>query len=227
MKSPEPIYSSGVRSDAAALQTRAQGAAAAAADLPEPSVGDVFETPMWLVALLGLILYWGVVYLDQNGGEFHPLVFNLGERLPDVEARVPKSDADALAANGKRIYGTYCVACHQPNGRGTPGQFPPLVESEWALASGPNRIIRIVLSGLQGPITVKGQDFNNVMLPWRDQLTDDDIAAVLTFVRGNKEWGHSATPVTPAQVKAIRTATESRGTTAWTPAELQGIPEKD
>ncbi len=227
MTSPEPIYPPGARLDTAAPQTRILGGAAAIAELPEPSVSDTFQTPMWLVALLGLILYWGMVYLDQNSGEFHPLVFNQGERLPDVEARVPKSDAEALAVKGRRIYGTYCVACHQPNGRGTPGQFPPLVESEWALASGPNRIIRIVLNGLQGPITVKGQDFNNTMLPWRDQLTDDDIAAVLSFVRGNKEWGHSATPVTPAQVKAIRAATESRGATSWSPAELLGIPEKD
>jgi mono/diheme cytochrome c family protein len=87
-------------------------------------------------------------------------------------------------------------------------------------------MIRIVLNGLQGPIVVNGAEYNNVMLPWRDQLTDQDIAAVITFVRGNKEWGNNAGPASPAQVKAIRDATADRGT-YWSPSELLGIPVKD
>lgn len=193
---------------------------------PEPKAANAFQTPMWFIALVGLSLYGGTMYLDRTGGGYSPLVFNAGERLVDVEARVPKSDADLLVAQGRKVYGVYCVACHQPNGRGVPNQFPPLAESDWVNVEGPNRMIRIVLNGLSGPITVNGNEYNNVMLPWRDQLSDNDIAAVLTFVRGNKEWGNHAGPVTPEQVKTIRQATASRDSN-WTAAELLAIPVKD
>jgi mono/diheme cytochrome c family protein len=192
----------------------------------EPRVGTAFYTPIWLVAIFGAALYWATLYVDRHGGGFNPMVFTPGELLADVEARVPRSEADLLLAKGRQIYGTYCSACHQPNGRGVPGQFPPLAGSDWVLTEGPNRIIRIVLDGLQGPITVNGVEYNNVMLPWRDQLSDEAIAAVVTYIRGNKDWGNHAGPVTPAQVKAIRDATASRGQN-WTAAELLAIPVKD
>lgn len=195
-------------------------------DAPEPKVTNAFQAPMWFVALFGVALYWGTMYLDRNGGAYSPLVFNHGERLTDVEARVPKSDSDLLVAQGRRVYGVYCVACHQPNGRGVPNQFPPLAESDWVNVEGPNRLIRIVLNGLSGPITVNGAEFNNVMLPWRDQLSDNDIAAVLTYVRGNKEWGNSSGPINPADVKRIRESTASRDSN-WTAAELLAVPLKD
>lgn len=192
----------------------------------EPRTGAAFSTPTWLVALFGVALYWATMYVDRHGGGFNPLVFTPGELLADVEARVPRSDADALLARGRQVYNTYCSACHQPNGRGLPGQFPPLAGSDWVLTEGPNRLIRIVLDGLQGPITVNGVEYNNVMLPWRDQLSDEDIAAVVTFIRGNKEWGNNAAPATPAQVKVIREATASRGQN-WTATELLAIPVAD
>jgi mono/diheme cytochrome c family protein len=201
-------------------------AGALAVENPEPTAQERFFTPMWLIGLFGLFMYWGTMYVDTNGGGFSPLVFSQGEMLADVEARVPRSEADALVAQGRKVYNTYCTACHQPNGRGLPGQFPPLAGSDWVLTEGPNRMIRIVLNGLQGPIVVNGAEYNNVMLPWRDQLTDQDIAAVITFVRGNKEWGNNAGPASPAQVKAIRDATADRGT-YWSPSELLGIPVKD
>ena len=109
------------------------------------------------------------------------------------------------------------------NGQGSPGLNPPLAGSEWVLAEGPNRIIRIVLHGLQGPIEVKGQSFNAAMLAWRDILTDEDIANVLSFIRN--EWGNKAPLVTPEQVKAIREETAARDSN-WTPTELLAVPEK-
>ncbi len=196
------------------------------AEPPEPQVRSAFYTPIWLVTVFGLFLYWGTLYLDRNGGGFSPLVFTPGEMLADVEARVPRSEADLLFAQGRRVYATYCSACHQPNGRGVAGQFPPLAGSDWVINDGPNRIIRIVLNGLQGPITVNGVLYNNVMLPWRDQLSDEDIAAVVTFIRGNKEWGNNASPTSAAHVRAIREATADRGT-YWTAEELLAIPLKD
>jgi mono/diheme cytochrome c family protein len=138
----------------------------------------------------------------------------------------PKSEGDVLFANGQRLYATYCSVCHQPTGQGLPGQFPPLAESEWVLGPGPNRIIRIVLDGFQGPVTVKGQNYNGAMPPWRELLTDEDIGAVLTFVRQNKNWGNTATAVTPDQVKAVRDKTAGRST-SWSADELLKVPETD
>lgn len=103
------------------------------------------------------------------------------------------------AADGKTVYAT-CQACHQADGNGLPGAFPPLAGSEWV--NGPvENLIRIQLRGLTGPITVKGQQFNSVMPP-NATMSDDEIAAVLTYVRSN--FGNSSSAVTPEQVKALR-----------------------
>lgn len=222
------------RSQRPVVAAKAQPAASAAspadpleAEPPEPRLGSVVQMPAWFVALCGVMLFWATMYLDLNGGGFNPLVFNPGEHLADVEARVPRSEADALVARGRNVYNLYCSACHQPNGRGDASRgFPPLAGSDWVLTEGPNRIIRIVLNGLQGPITVNGAEYNNVMLPWRDALTDEDVAAVVTFVRGNPEWGNNAGPALPAQVQVIREATAGRSG-AWTAPELLAIPVKD
>jgi mono/diheme cytochrome c family protein len=100
------------------------------------------------------------------------------------------------------VFTATCSACHQATGLGQAGTFPPLAGSEWVLAPGGNRIAHIVLYGLSGPINVKGQDFNNTMLAWRETYTDEQIADVLTYIRS--EWGNNAAPVDPQVVKAAR-----------------------
>ena len=91
------------------------------------------------------------------------------------------------------------------------------------LEEGPNRILKLILNGIQGPITVNGQPFNNAMPPWRDIMNDEQIAAVATYIRST--WGNKAPPVTTEEVKAQRDATASRST-AWSPAELLAQPTK-
>ncbi len=196
---------------------------------PEPPVALVpgrAAVPMWLVALTGLLTYWAVLYLDRNAGGFAALVFDRGDRAADVAARVPKPGAEGLVAHGERIYGVYCAVCHQADGRGRPGQFPPLVGSDWLNAPGARRPIRIVLDGVAGPLTVNGQGFNNAMLPWRGHLSDADIAAVLTFVGTHPGFQNHGVAVTPAHVKAIRDATQERRAN-WTEAELLAVPTGD
>ena len=103
------------------------------------------------------------------------------------------------AADGAKVYNT-CLPCHQATGAGIPGAFPPLAESEWV--NGPvENLIRIQLRGLIGPITVKGKPFNSVMPP-NATMSDDEIAAVLTYVRSN--FGNKSSAVTADQVKALR-----------------------
>ena len=106
---------------------------------------------------------------------------------------------------------------------GVAGQFPPLAGSEWVLAQdwhGDNHIVKIVLHGFQGQATVKGQQYNNVMAPWGKVLKDDQIAAVLTYVRN--EWGNKAPPINKDFVAKIREQNKDR-TEAWTQKELQAI----
>jgi mono/diheme cytochrome c family protein len=106
---------------------------------------------------------------------------------------------------------------------GDPSKAPPLAGSEWVLAPKPDRIIRIVLDGFQGPVTVKGQEYNLAMASWKTTFKDDEIAAVLSYVRNN--FDNKASIVKPEQVTEIRAKTKDR-TAAWTSAELQAVPDR-
>jgi mono/diheme cytochrome c family protein len=111
------------------------------------------------------------------------------------------------------------LACHQPHGLGQEGLAPPLVGAEWVTGS-PERLARIVIHGLRGPVTVNKQVFE-LDMPSLGVLDDEQIAAVLTYVR--REWGHAASAVDTAAIKKIREATANRED-AWTEAELLKIP---
>jgi mono/diheme cytochrome c family protein len=109
---------------------------------------------------------------------------------------------------GQEIYAR-CVTCHQQNGDGVLGAFPPLAGSEWV--TGPvARPIAILLHGLQGEITVKGTKYNSMMLAYGTgaPMTDEEVASVLTYVRGS--FGNTASAVTVEDVAKVRTATAGR-----------------
>lgn len=128
------------------------------------------------------------------------------------------------ANSGPGVYNRYCITCHQTDGKGIPGAFPPIYESEWANGD-PGRFIRLVLSGMQGPITVAGQVYNNVMTP-HAFLSDEQIAAVMTYVR--QSFGNDAPEILPADVAAVRASNEHVG--FWIADDLRyvtGIPETD
>ena len=183
--------------------------------------------PMWLIMLLAVLGYWGALYFDARGGGFHPQVYEPYRSIEEVAKLQPGAAEDEVFTKGRKVFQIYCMVCHQANGLGSPGQFPPLAGSEWVLAQSPNRIIRLVLNGGQGPMEVKGQIYGAAaMPPWKDLLKDEDIAAVLTYVRQHKDWGNSAPPVNPDQVKAIREKIKDR-TEPFTAEELKGIPESE
>jgi mono/diheme cytochrome c family protein len=115
----------------------------------------------------------------------------------------------ALAqADGAKIY-AQCAGCHQANGQGIPGAFPPLashVAEILSKAGGREYLIKVLLWGLQGQIEVKGMKYNGAM-PAFAQLKDEEIAAVLTHIA--TAWGDDKKvkgfkPFTPAEVKALR-----------------------
>jgi mono/diheme cytochrome c family protein len=129
-----------------------------------------------------------------------------------AEAVAPLSAAEQARYDaGRDVYRNLCIACHQANGRGQDKIAPALVGSELALAD-PGVPIRILLNGKEGPI--------GLMPPLGAALTDDQIAAVLTYVR--REWGQTGSPVEPAAVTAVRPQTAGR-TRPWTNDELTRI----
>jgi cytochrome c5 len=122
-----------------------------------------------------------------------------------------------FAQDGQQLYGLYCSACHGADGKGaTGGTFPPLAESSW-VAGDADRAVKVVLKGLHGPVDVLGKTYNLEMPPQGAMLPDDQIAAILTYVRS--AWGNQAGAVTTDQVKAVRASISDRNT-PWTAEEI-------
>lgn len=134
-----------------------------------------------------------------------------------VRAEDAKPDAAALE-RGKAVYAKTCVACHQPNGKGLPGVFPPLDGSDW-LEADPSLIAKIVLRGLQGPVTISGAAFAGPMpmAPLAETLKDEEVADVVNYVRAT--YGKGGPLATSEMVKAAREATKDQKQ-PFTAAEL-------
>lgn len=188
----------------------------------EPRAGRASGPVVILFVLLALAGYGSANYVEHFGGGYNPGVPEAYPSHAYLKKFPPYGEAVGPIASGKKVYETYCQICHQATGLGLPGQFPPLAGSEWVLPEKPDRIIRIVLNGLAGPIEVNGAQFNGAMFAFKDMpLTDEDIANVLSYIRNT--WGNKASEVTADQVKAIRGDVSGRGT-PWSAPELLNIP---
>ena len=186
--------------------------------------------PLWVLFLCILVAVLAGGQIGQMTGGFS---FNTSNPFgmapgPDPRPSGPEGDGGAdpfqtamkKGANGYAV----CGGCHQGNGLGIAGQFPPLAGSEW-VTGGTERLIRVVQHGLTGPISVKGQAFNvpGGMQAFGAAMSAGDLANVLTFIRNS--WGNQAPMVTKEMVEKVREA-ESR-TTQWTQAELEPFAEKN
>lgn len=103
-------------------------------------------------------------------------------------------------ALGKQMYNQYCLACHQADGSGVPGLYPPVRETEW-VSGDKERLIRIILEGMSGEIEVHGEIYKGEMAA-HDFLTDEEIAALLSYMR--QSFGNQASAVQPGEVAAVR-----------------------
>jgi len=126
-----------------------------------------------------------------------------GGAIQSVEGEAPRQAPAANKAErverGRRVFANVCAACHQAGGGGVAGAFPPLAKSDF-LNADKSRAIRTVAEGLTGEIKVNGQSYNSTMPSL--QLSDEDVANVLTFVYNN--WNNAGHDVTPAEVSAVR-----------------------
>jgi len=121
---------------------------------------------------------------------------------PAARSQPAAPSLETRLARGKELYLRNCMACHQINGQGIPGVFPPLAKSDF-LASDLDRSIRSVLEGLSGEITVNGRKYSGVMPP--TVIDDPEVADVFTFVLNN--WGNAGGEVSAETVRAIRAKT--------------------
>lgn len=184
--------------------------------------------PMWIMFLGFIVAVVGGGQLGHLTGGFRFESSNpyAGVLAPDPR---PMGDGAAVAMGPfekamKGGAGSYavCGGCHQGNGGGLPGQFPPLAGSDW-VKGGTERLVRIVLNGLAGPVTVSGQNFNNVM-PGQGAMSDQDLANALTYIRNT--WGNEGTMVTKEMVAKVREELGSR-MTPWSEAELAEFADKN
>jgi mono/diheme cytochrome c family protein len=173
--------------------------------MPEQETsGNHSVVPMWILALMLLLLFIGGVYFDRHSGWFDSQVYSPYKTADELEAYQPRSGEAAILAQGKRTFDMICAACHGADGEGKPGQAPPLADSEWVNAKGFKRLVEIPQLGLNGAVHVKGQEWNLQMAPMGAALSDADLAAVLSYIRSS--WGNKAGSVTAADVKAVRAA---------------------
>ncbi len=101
---------------------------------------------------------------------------------------------------GQPLYKQHCSVCHQADGSGVPGMFPPLTESDY-IQGDLKHLVGIIVQGLEGPITVKGVEYNSLM-PGLPYLTDGEIAHILSYVR--QSFGNKASEVSESEVAEIR-----------------------
>jgi mono/diheme cytochrome c family protein len=159
---------------------------------------------MWLFILTLTLLFLGAVYFDHHSGWFDANVYQPYTSAEELDAYQPKSGAAVMLAQGKRNYESICGVCHGTDGMGKPNQTPPLAGSEWVNTKGFGRLAHIPLSGLNGPLTVEGRDWNQSMAAMGAMLSDGDLANVLTYIRSS--WGNKAGAVTADDVKSVRAA---------------------
>jgi mono/diheme cytochrome c family protein len=124
-----------------------------------------------------------------------------GNAAPGAGAQAkPQTPLAAQLARGKKIYQVQCLTCHQVDGTGVMNMNPPLVKTTYVLGD-KSALIKIVLEGMKTPLTIDDYEYHNVMPP-HTTMNDQEIADVLTFIRHS--FGNKATPVTAAEVKAVR-----------------------
>ena len=175
--------------------------------------------PMWAIFLLMLVSIIAGAQLGQS-----PLTGRVVDVRPGGSSGGDALDPFQLAMKKGSSGYSVCGGCHQGNGNGIPGQFPPLAGSEW-VNGGTERLIRVAQHGLVGAITVKGQGYNTPggMMGFGAAMSAQDLANVLTYVRNS--WGNEGSMVTKEMVEKVRS--EEKRATQWTEADLKPFADKN
>lgn len=193
---------------------------------PDPLESDR-PWPLYVWIFVMLMVSWATTYFalysgdgSIQGGDQRVLVTEKSELTvkKEVSSAVDiKISLEDQLSGGKKVYSSICMACHQANGQGLSGAFPPLAKSPWVLGR-PERIVKLILHGLAGEIEILGQKYNGVMPAHKDQFNDQEIANVVTYIR--KSWGNDATEISSEFVSKIRDEHKDKND-AWKAEELE------
>jgi mono/diheme cytochrome c family protein len=189
--------------------------AAAMREMAEPRDG-VRPTPVTYIVACLFMTMWGGWYIGSYAGDW------TADGLAESASKMglPVATAQNPMDLGAEVYNA-CMQCHQADGKGVAGSFPPLANSEFVTGD-PKRFAAILLNGIQGDFTVNGQVYNSQMPAWKDNYNDEEIAAVMTYVRNS--FGNKAAPVDKAVVADVREQVSAQG--SWTEASLKEFAAK-
>lgn len=154
--------------------------------------------PKLMLALVLALVVAGVAYICAEPIN-QPSAWGDGRDARELAG--PTGPQAGAAINAAAPYASLCAACHQASGQGLPGVFPPLAGSEWVNGN-PGTAAAIVLYGVSGPLTVAGRSFNGAMPPFKGQLSDEQVAALLSHVRS--QWGNTSASVSSSEVAQVR-----------------------
>jgi mono/diheme cytochrome c family protein len=178
--------------------------------------------PLALLFVFSGLIFFSGTYLNRYTVRYDSAVFD--ETGHSTKGVVAAAQVDPMVL-GKKNFDLVCATCHQVTGLGVVGVYPPLAGSEWVNGSA-DRVIRIVLYGLKGNVTVKGTVFNAAAMPVIGTVpgspynfSDAKIAAVLTYVRAS--FGNNTPAITAEQVAAVHA--KEGGRAEWSEEELQKI----
>lgn len=177
------------------------------------------------VAVTGATYFGGNVGVGAADGKigYNKFGANYHSALPEAIVPETAGGGDDPMKAGEKVYKNLCQACHQPNGLGVPGTYPPIDGSEWVIG-GTERLALIVGYGASGPMTVKGASYGAALMPPHGppKLTAKEFAAVLTYIRG--AWSNTASAVSIEEATDFFNRTKGR-TAPYTEPELKQIPE--
>ena len=176
--------------------------------------------PMPLVALLiaAAMVVWAVIYILNT----EPLTLSqYGDQRTRAELSGPAAPAAGAAVDGKAIFAAQCAACHQATGAGLPGVFPPPDGSEWVQGE-PRVLANILLHGITGDITVKGNKYQGAM-PSFAQLSDAELAGVASYIRSS--WSNKGDPLDAKLFEDERKAGADRKTPFEGEAALKALTQ--
>ncbi|MEZ6058710.1 MAG: PA14 domain-containing protein, partial [Planctomycetaceae bacterium] len=143
--------------------------------------------------------------------------------LKGLRSSIPVKADPKVMLLGAEVFSreSHCITCHQASGQGLPNLYPPIDGTLWATGD-EDRLIRLVLDGMHGTIEVKGKRYSSPPLPpmtgFRQLLNDEEIAAVLTYVRNS--WSNRAKPIEPSQVAKMRAIDRGPDATFWSVVDL-------
>lgn len=146
---------------------------------------DSKPLPWFITMTIGALFMWSAIYIKETVMTAAPEAGD--SRATQAVALDCNSNAASVAKvaiDGSAIFQAKCLACHQTNGQGIPGVFPPLAASEWVTGK-PEVLANILLHGIDGKITVKGAEYNGQMPAFKNLLKDDELAAVLSHIRSD------------------------------------------